>query len=108
MKIKVTRAQPPCWKVSDTASHVNCPFIAFFKLETSNKNYIIQNESVYVCTKYHSNKYLFTQLSLHSFTVILIFTICNCFYFEICYRIKAVVCQNILKTTVHCPAVIPL
>jgi hypothetical protein len=32
----------------------------------SNKNYMIQNESVYVCMKYHSSQSLFTQLSLHS------------------------------------------
>jgi len=53
-------------------------FIAFFKLETSNKILIIQNESIYVCMKYHSNQSLFTHLSLPSLTVILIFTVFIC------------------------------
>jgi hypothetical protein len=37
--------------------------IAFFEPENSNKNYIIQNESIYVHVKCHSNQSLFTQLS---------------------------------------------
>jgi len=37
-------------------------FIALFKLETSNKYCFIQNESIYVYMKYHSNQALFTQL----------------------------------------------
>jgi hypothetical protein len=53
--------------------HKTNDFNAFFKLETSNKNYI-QNDSIYVYMKYHSNQSLFTQLSVHSLTVILIFT----------------------------------
>jgi hypothetical protein len=35
-------------------------YIKFLELETSHENQIIQNESVYVHTKYHSNKSLFT------------------------------------------------
>jgi hypothetical protein len=46
---------------------------------------------IYGC---HSNQSLFTQLSLHSHTVTLIFTIFSCFSSEIHYRTKAVVCQN--------------
>jgi len=44
-------------------------FIAFFKLETSNKNWIIQNVSIYVSVKYHSNQSLFPWLSLYSLTI---------------------------------------
>jgi len=45
---------------------------------------------------------------LYSLTLILIFTTFSSFFFEIPYRIEAVVCQNILKTPVHFPAVILL
>jgi len=69
-------------------------FITFFKLEASTKNQIIQKGFIYVCMKYHSNQSLFTQLSLHSVTVIL-FTILVFFFFRIHYRTEAVVCQNI-------------
>jgi hypothetical protein len=81
-------------------------FIAFFKSVSSIKNYIVWNESVCVYMKYHSNHSLFTHLIVHSLTVILIFTNFSCFFFEIHYRTEAIVCQNILKTTVQCPAVI--
>jgi hypothetical protein len=75
-------------------------FIALFKLKTSNKNYIIQNESVYMYTKCHKNQSLFTQCSLHSLVVILTFTLVSYFFFELHYITKAVVCQHILKVTV--------
>jgi len=52
--------------------------------------------------RYHSNQSLITQLSLHSPTVTPIFTIFSCSLDD------TLVCQNILKTTVHCPAVILL
>jgi len=54
---------------------------------------------------YHSNQSLLTQLSVHSPTVILIFTIFSCFFFEIHHKSEAVVCQNILKVTVQCTTV---
>jgi len=57
-------------------------FIKIFKLETSNKNLIIHNESVYVYTECHNNQPLFTHISLH-------------------YRTEDVVCHNILKTTLQ-------
>jgi len=49
--------------------------------------------------------YYLNRLGLHSLTVILIFTIFNCFFFITHYRTKAVGCHNILKTAVQCPAV---
>jgi len=55
--------------------------------------------------KYHSNQSLFTQLSLHSLTVILIFKIFRPFLFKVHYRTEAVVCQNILKANAQHPAV---
>jgi len=49
--------------------HKTNHFISFFKVKSLHKNCIIQNESFYMYMKYHSNQSLFTQLSLHSFTV---------------------------------------
>jgi len=58
-------------------------------------------------TEYHSNQYLFiSRLSLHSLTVILIFTIFSSFFFKIHYRTEIAVCQNISKTAIQNPAVI--
>jgi hypothetical protein len=63
------------------------------------------NESIYMYTEYHSKQaLLYTQFSLISFRVILIFKIFSCVLFEIHYRPEAVVCQNILKATVQCTA----
>jgi len=64
-------------------------------LETSNKNWIIQHEFIYVYMKHHSNRSLSAQLTLYSLTVILIFTISSCFFFKIHYRTEAVVCQTL-------------
>jgi uncharacterized membrane protein YesL len=58
--------------------------------------------------KCQSNQSLFTQLSLHSLTVILIFTVFYHIFFEVHYRTKAVVCQNVLKAAVQCTAVKPM
>jgi len=56
-------------------------FIAFFKLETSNKNYIIQNKPVIVYTECHNNQSLSTQLILHFLMFFPIFAIFILFYF---------------------------
>jgi len=53
-------------------------------------------------------KSLFTQLSLHALTVILVFIISSSFSFTVHYRTEAVVRQNILMTTVQHPPVILL
>jgi hypothetical protein len=37
-------------------------FIEFFKLETPNKNFIIENKPIYLNTKFHNNQYLYTHL----------------------------------------------
>jgi len=59
--------------------------------------------------KHHNKQPLSTRLSLCSLKVILIFTVFTYFsFFEIHYRTKAVVYQNILKTIVQCPTVIML
>jgi hypothetical protein len=55
---------------------------------------------------FHSNLF-YIQLHLCSGIIILILKICSCFFFTIHYRIKAVVCHNILKVTVQCTAVRP-
>jgi len=61
-----------------------------------------------VYTKYHSNRSLFTKPIYILLRVILILTIFKSFFFKIHYRIEAVICQNILKTTVQWSAVILL
>jgi hypothetical protein len=38
-------------------------FIAFFKLETRNKNSIIENELIYLYTKFHNNQSLYTHIN---------------------------------------------
>jgi hypothetical protein len=58
---------------------------------------------MYVHTKCHSNQSSFTQLSLHSLTLILIFN-----FFTIHCGNKAVECQNILKATVQHTVVKPM
>jgi hypothetical protein len=39
-------------------------FIAFFKLKTRNKNCIIENELIYLHTKFHNNQYPYTHAFL--------------------------------------------
>jgi hypothetical protein len=58
--------------------------------------------------KCHRNQSLFKQLDLITLQFFLIFKIFSCFFFEIYYRTKAVVCQNSLQVTVQCTAVKPM
>jgi hypothetical protein len=65
-------------------------------LMTSNKNYFINNEPVYIYTKFLSNQSLYTQVSVCSFTITLIvFIHFCCFIFEIWDTTVALVCQNL-------------
>jgi hypothetical protein len=47
-------------KVLDVTKY--CVFIAFFKLKTLNKNFIIENELIYLHTKLQNNQSLYTHI----------------------------------------------
>jgi len=81
--------------------HKKIVFNTLFKLETSNKYWVITNNSIYMYTEFHTNQSLYMQLSLQPLTVIVTFKIC--FFFEIHYKMKAIVCQIFwrLKTIMH-------
>jgi hypothetical protein len=74
-------------------------FTLFFKLETSNNNYIIQNESICIYKNFHMNQF-FTQLSL----VLFQFSFKIFVFLHKTFLNGSLVCWNILKMNVQCTA----